>query len=124
MNARAVVSALLIPAYLSACVQWQVQAAPPQQVLAGDPDQVRITTTNHPLGLVLEEPRIEGDSLVGQRSGRSLAVALADVKTIAVLGKEDAGETSKHVVMGLGLVVLAALVAGIAASCSEESLVC
>jgi hypothetical protein len=76
------------------CVMnWQAQPAPPAQVIqATGESQVRVTL-NSGLNVVIRDPWVEGDSLVGwqQPSGKSAEVpvvrrafALHDVRTVSV----------------------------------------
>ena len=65
MSARRIISCLLLPAYLSSCMTWQVQSVSPEQVVWEEqPSQIRVTTTGHSV-VILESPRLSGDTLIG-----------------------------------------------------------
>ncbi len=112
---RRVVSAILLPVYLSSCTSWQVQSVSPEQVVEQEqPSQVRVTTTDQS-EVVLEAPRVAGDNLLGlgdrnvswagsayavSDTGSALEIPLADISHVA-LKKTDA---TKSVMLVLGIV--------------------
>ncbi len=123
MSARRILSCILLPAYLSSCTSWQVQRVSPAQVVEEEqPSQVRVTTTGLS-DVLLEEPRVSGDSLIGVPlkfswtsssyialdTASALSIPLADISQIKVR-KSDAGKT---VMLLAGLVVGAVIVKGI-----------
>ncbi|MCZ6755833.1 MAG: hypothetical protein O7E49_11020 [Gemmatimonadetes bacterium] len=121
MSARRILSCILLPAYLSSCVtNWEVQRASPEQVVDEEqPSQIRVTTTDHS-EIVLDEPRVSGDTLIGLERDLSsygsiyaapdraaaLEIPLADISHVAI-NKIDAEKSMK---LGLGVVGVALLV--------------
>ena len=121
MSAGRILSCILLPAYLSSCVtNWEVQRASPEQVVEEEqPSQIRVTTTDHS-EIVLDEPRVSGDTLIGlvrdlssygsiyAAADRAAAVEipLADISHVAI-NKIDAEKSMK---LGLGVVGVAFLV--------------
>lgn len=63
---RRIIACVLLPSYLAACMQWEVQEATPQQVVAQErqPDSIHVTLRDGSW-VVLEHPEISGDSLIG-----------------------------------------------------------
>ncbi len=132
MSARRIISCFLLPAYLSSCVAtWEVQRASPEQVVEEEqPSQIRVTTTDHS-EIVLDEPRVSGDTLIGLErdlssfgsiyaapdTAAALEIPLADISHVA-LHKTNAG---KSVLLGLGIVVglVAVLSVLYVATCSD-----
>ena len=87
MSARRILSCILLPAYLSSCVtNWEVQRASPEQVVEEEqPSQIRVTTTDHS-EIVLDEPRVSGDTLIGlERDLSSFGSIYAAPDTASVL---------------------------------------
>ncbi len=118
---RAIASALMaaMPMHIGGCATWNVQEPAPEQVIAEqEPDVIQITKTDG-TKLTVWDPRVVGDSLMGLAppedqvwaAGRAvpenvqLSVALEDVQYVAVEG------TDWGVVIGVGLIAAAALVA-------------
>lgn len=57
---------VLLASQLSSCVAWRAQQMSPQEVLARKPQSViRVTTNDDPKGIVVHQPRIVNDTLVG-----------------------------------------------------------
>ena len=122
-------SAVLLPAYLSACTSWQVPTVSPEQAITEDqPSKVRVTLTDSSV-VEMEQPRIVGDTLRGvvkSEAADSLVerdVLLADIANLEV-SKTDA---TNSVLLGLGIVA-GAIVVGAALYviscadfCSEKS---
>ena len=103
---RALLSSLLAASTLSACSSWHTQRLTPAQVIAEQhPRAVRIGRADGNR-LVLGEPQVTVDSLVGNTGGGRASVALADIREIAVR-RGDPGKT-------IGLMVLSALAAAAA----------
>src|SRR3954470_11817912 len=73
------------------CLSWKRQTVSPDQVLARHPTQVRVRLANGGR-LVVAQPTITGDSMIGARAGTvppnaappRLAVALADIQSLEV----------------------------------------
>ena len=124
---RRILSCILLPAYLSSCTAWHVQSASPAQVVQEEqPSRVRVTTIGHSDPVILLEPRVSGDTLVGfvkrdfsgaPDTASALKIPLADISHVA-LHKTNAG---KSVLLGLGIVVgmLVVSVALVAATCDD-----
>ena len=75
---------LLAAMALNGCSRWQVQQVTPQQLISDrSPRSVRIRQHSGPL-VVLREPFLRGDTILG-RSGRSeRAVSLIDVHEVSI----------------------------------------
>ncbi len=70
---------------LTACTNWQVQTAPPQQTLSArySGKTVRLTTLDNQQ-VVISRVQVRGDSITGRRQGGvPFTAALADVRDIA-----------------------------------------
>ncbi|NIM51785.1 MAG: hypothetical protein GTO22_21470 [Gemmatimonadales bacterium] len=131
---RRFVAFALLPCYLAACFSWKTQEVSPEQLVAEqEPSKVRVTRTDS-IKVVIEEPRVSGDSLRGVCIGKEYpssvqgdlfllgqqaSVALADVSSIAV-EETEVGKTALVVVAGLAVVGLAVLAAHIAATWPEN----
>ncbi|MGE5759541.1 MAG: hypothetical protein ACM37V_04175 [Gemmatimonadota bacterium] len=110
-------AALLLACYLPACTAWHTQSTPPQQVIATkQPRKLRVVRQDGSR-IELQQPRIEGDSLVGTtgvaKPGTLLprvAIALADVKAVEV----HEGDTGKTLLLVgvIGAVMVAGALAG------------
>ena len=81
---RAILGSLLAASTLSACSSWHTQPLTPARVVAEQhPPAVRIGRADGKR-LVLGEPQVTVDSLVGNSGGERASVALADIREIAV----------------------------------------
>ncbi len=134
MNIHRILSCILLPAYLSSCTTWQVQRASPEQVVTEDqPSKVRVTTTDQS-ELVVEKPRVSGDTLLGlgdwnvsltgsvytvSDTGSALQIPLADISHLAIK-KTDA---TKTVFLGLGIAagVFAVLAVAFVIECKNQN---
>ena len=77
---RRVVLPLTLLAFLSACHYWRPLEPPiAQAITEEEPGTVRVTLTDNSR-IVLEEPRISGDSLIAL--GDTVGVALNDVQQV------------------------------------------
>lgn len=113
MRRRSIALAMLLW-YVPACTTWQVtQGVTPQQLIADrHPPAVRVTLPDSSR-IVLDEPSIEGDSLVGFVGAKDSSVAAADITQIAVRKVS----TGKTVGLVFGLALLGATIAaGVALS--------
>ena len=113
MRRRAIALALLLW-YIPACTTWQVaRGITPQQLIADKhPAKVRLSLAGNSQ-VVLEEPRVAGDSLAGFVNGKDSSVVASDVTQLAI--RKVSGGRTMGLVVGLGL--LAAIVAaGVALS--------
>ena len=102
---RAVGMILLVTTSLTACTSWQVQTVAPEQVVTDQhPSAVRVQLLDGSR-VVLDSPRIEGDSLLGATAGRETGVPLAAVHNLAV--KRGSAAKSIGLVFFVGVVVFA-----------------
>lgn len=87
---------LLLPAFLAGCSSWYVQEVSPQQLVTGEqPEKIRVTLTDGSQ-VVLEQPRVSGDTLMGCRifevQGQqrcpsdlgAVSIPLSDVTDVAI----------------------------------------
>ncbi len=127
MSTRRILSCILLPAYLSSCVtNWKVQRASPEQVVEEEqPSQIRVTTTDHS-EIVLDEPRVSGDTLIGlvrdlssygsiyaaPDRAAALGIPLADISHVAI-NKIDAEKSMKLSLGVVGVAFLVMLVVGL-----------
>jgi hypothetical protein len=100
-------SFVLILVYLSACQGWHTVRVAPESLLATrEPAKVRVTTTDGSQ-IVVEQPVLRGDTLIGTSDGHNqqheVRVPLTDVRAVATRGV-SAGRT-------VGLVLIAVPVA-------------
>ncbi len=120
---RRLTCCLLLPVYLAGCSSWYVQEVSPQQLITEDqPGKIRVTLTDGSQ-MVLEQPRVSGDTLIGcevqtrqrcpsdpgalLRSGQQVNIPLSDVTDVAIQ-RTDAGKTTA-LIFGMVLVVGAAV---------------
>jgi hypothetical protein len=116
MTVRRVIACILLPTYLAACMSWQAQEAGPQQVLAEkQPNQVLVKLADGSK-LVLDEPAVSGDTLVGFAEGERASIPLDDVSALEI--KETDVALTIGGVVGV-LVVAAGLIAGITLATAE-----
>jgi hypothetical protein len=111
---------LLLLCYASGCTSWQVQQIAPAQLVADrHPSTVRVTRADHSR-LVLQQPAIVADTLVGaEASGRPAGearIAVSDVQRIEVR-HVSAGRT-----IGLALAVPVVALGVFLLSCTGECL--
>ena len=130
MSTRRILSCILLPAYLSSCTAWHVQSASPAQVVQEEqPSRIRVTTTSDSV-VILQEPRVSGDTLVGfgkrnfsgtPDTASALKIPLADISHVA-LHKTNAG---KSVLLGLGIVVgFVAVISVLYVATCDDALTC
>ena len=113
MRRRPIVVAVLV-CFLPACTVWQVQPGitPQQLIAARQPDAVRVTLPDSS-EIVIHEPTVARDSVMGVVHGMDSSVAASDVKQLAI--RKVSGGKTFGAVIGLGL--LGALIAaGVALS--------
>jgi hypothetical protein len=108
---RRLIACILLPTYLTACVTWQAQETSPEQLLAEEqPDKVLVKLADGSK-LVLEQPVIVGDSLVGLEQGEERSIPLTSALAFEVR-KTDADLTAWSVLGGVvvlgGLIFVAA----------------
>ena len=101
--------AILLLTALAACSSWQVQPVAPAELVSGSsPSQVRVQLHDG-RRLVLRQPSVRADSLVGWGDGQSVAVA--EIDSIA-LRRFDTPRT-----IGLTVLIFAVPAVLCAASC-------
>lgn len=106
------VACTVLASYLTACGSWRVQGLSPQQVLTAEqPEAIQVMRSDS-TRVVLTEPEVSGDSVVGLTEGGRLSIPLTDIASVA-LRKGDAGGT-----VGLMLGLAALAVVALAISCS------
>jgi hypothetical protein len=107
MKARARIgrrSSLVVTALLTtqivACSSWRVEPLAPEQLLQErSPAELRVKETDgHQL--VLVQPKVSGDSLIGIKNGARRGVPLTEVATVATRH----GDAGKSLLLGLGIV--------------------
>ena len=92
---------MLLLSCLIACTTWEVQEASPQQLLASEqpPDRLLVTLSDNSW-VILKEPRMSGDSLIGvvydgryhgQRleGGLTTGIRLHEVVRVEVASREE-----------------------------------
>ncbi len=117
---RRLTCCLLLPAFLAGCSSWYVQEVGPQQLITEDqPGKIRVTLTDGSQ-VVLEQPRVSGDTLMGRIASKGvtpsgemfvseqMSIPLSDVADVAIQ-KTDAGKTTA-LILGTVVVVGAAVV--------------
>ena len=120
---RRLTCCLLLPAFLAGCSSWWVQEVSPQQLVTEDqPEKIRVTLTDGSQ-VVLEQPRVSGDTLVGcqlfevqgqQRCPSDLgavSIPLSDVTGVAI-------EKTNPVKVFIVLLVVGGAVVGLVACCT------
>lgn len=107
---------MLGAATLSACTSWQVQTVSPEQVIATqNPPAVRVQRLDGSR-VVVDSPRIGGDSLVGATGGKPTGVPLADIYQLAI--RHDDGAKSVGLVLVVAAGAFLILVGMVAIACS------
>jgi hypothetical protein len=96
--------------YLGACTGWQVQPVAPAQFVADEqPSQIRVTTADtHKL--VLKNPIVRNDSILGRASGQMKGAPLGEVRQVETL-KIQVDRTVMLVVGFAAAIGMAAVVA-------------
>ena len=96
---RIIAVTLLVATSLSACTSWQVQTVTPEQVVTTQhPSAVRVQLLDGNQ-IVLDSPRIAGDSILGATGGKMTGVPLAGVHDVAVRH----GSTGKTIGLVIGV---------------------
>jgi hypothetical protein len=113
---RQLVACTVLAGYLTACTSWRVQSLSPQQVLTAEqPTEIQVMMRSDSTRVVLTQPEVSGDSLVGLTEDGRLSIPLADIASVAL----REGAPGKTVGLMLGLMALAAAaieVAGVIAA--------
>jgi hypothetical protein len=96
--------------YLGACTGWQVQPVAPAQFVADEqPSQIRVTTADTHT-LVLKNPIVRNDSILGRASGQMKGAPLGEVRQVETL-KIQVDRTVMLVVGFAAAIGMAAVVA-------------
>jgi hypothetical protein len=107
---------LLASTLLSACTSWQVQPVAPEQFVATQhPSSVRVQRLDGSRAVV-DDPRIEGESLHGLTGGKPIIVPTAEIYQIAV----KRGDTGKSIGLTVGILVGVIVIAYIALASAWE----
>jgi hypothetical protein len=102
---------------LTACTSWQVQTVTPEQVVTTQhPKAVRVQRTDGS-GVVLENPRVSTDSLLGSTAGKQTGMPLAEVSAVAT--KQPAPLKSLGLILGLAAAVYLVATSVACDSCSD-----
>ena len=115
------IAVLSAAAYLAAaCTSWQPAPTSPRPFIEEThPDRVRVTQRDGEQ-LILQSPRISGDSIVGTADGiTSAGVGLAEVQELAVR-QRDWQQTALLTVVGGALVAAAVFACFGFASCDDN----
>jgi len=114
---RRPIAAVLLLCYLAACTSWHVEKEvnPLQLISTKHPRVVRLTRADGSR-MVLDQPRIAGDSLAGVHNAVLSSVAVSDVTQVAT-PRFSAGKT---IGLFLGLSVVAVGTAVIACLSSSD----
>jgi hypothetical protein len=116
---RQLVACIVLASYLTACTSWRVQRLSPQQVLTAEqPTEIEVMRSDS-TRVVLTQPEVSGDSLVGLTNAGRLSIPLTDIASVAL----QKGDPVKTVGLMLGLTALAVVALGVAVaiSCSGHS---
>ncbi len=119
MTIRRLIACILLPCYLVACTSWKTQEVSPQQVLTDEqPDKVRVSLTDGSQ-VVLEEPVVSGDTLIGFEQDVQKSILLADVSALE-LREGDGGKTTLAIIGGVILAGGLALGVAYAVYCAGD----
>jgi hypothetical protein len=101
--------------HAGACMSWKTQPVSPDQVVAKNPDQVRVTLGNGSR-IVVARPTIIGDSLIGTAPGSDpkpamprRVIPLSDIRSVQVQ-RVNAGKTAL-LIAGVGVTAVAVIAA-------------
>jgi hypothetical protein len=84
LAARPTIAVLLLTTQLVGCTEWRAQTMSARDLIeSSHPGRLRVTRTDS-TSVVLDQPALLGDTLVGQVKGSRSAVAVADVASVAV----------------------------------------
>ncbi len=109
---------VLAPGYVAACTVWREQGAAPEQLVAQDHPKRVLVTRSDSSRLVLQQPRVAGDHLLGvSGGGAEVGVPLVDVAHVAVLKVHPA----KTTMVGLTVVGMAVVIGSLFAAAFGHS---
>jgi hypothetical protein len=116
---RQLVAGTVLASYLTACTSWQVQRLSPQQVLTTEQPTAMEVMRSDSTRVVLTQPEVSGDSLVGLTKDGRLSIPLTDIASVALRKWAPV----KTVGMMLGVAALAVVTLGVlvAIQCSGNS---
>ena len=110
MSRRPLSIALSVLVTLNACTSWQIAPTAPAQVVSErHPKQVRVRKADG-RKVVLREPLVRGDSLLGLAGRDTTGLALGEVDSLEVK-RVDAGKTTAFVLFTAGILFAVAYVA-------------
>ena len=109
MRTRQILSLFVMVSYLAGCTSWRVQPVSPQQLLETErPGKVRVHTTLQEK-LVVKEPFVRDDSLMGYVNGRATRIPLHQITKVEKK-QADAAKIGVLVFAIVGVIALAATV--------------
>jgi hypothetical protein len=100
-------------------VSWKTQEVSPEQALGeGQAEEVRLTLIDGNR-IVMEEPRLLGDSLTGMYGDRQITIPLTAVTEVEVREGShlETVALGLGILLGAGLIAIVTLHAGIAIGC-------
>jgi hypothetical protein len=104
------VACTVLASYLTACTSWRVQRLSPEQVLTAEqPTAIQVMRSDG-TRVVLTQPEVSGDSLVGLTERGRLSIPLTDIASVALLKWDPVGTVG----LMLGLAALALVAVGVA----------
>ena len=110
--ARPAMGMLLLSTQLLACTEWSTETMSARNLIeSSHPSRIRVTRTDG-THVVLNQPVLQSDTLVGQVKGSRSAVPVADVTGVAVRRTN----TVNTVLLIGGLIFITAAVAAAASS--------
>ena len=97
---------LLVLCLAGACQVWKVEPGPVPAALAAGPlpNEIRLTTTDRRM-IILQVPRVAGDSVFGARHGGAVNAVSIDAITRVERRRIDGGRTAVAVLGLAGLAV-------------------
>ena len=105
---RRLITGILLPVYVSSCTSWRLEPLSPEHVVDRNvpPSKVRLTLVDS-TRVVLEEPSMAADSVVGESQGARRAVALVDIAAVQV--RSSSTLRTALLVAGIAIATLAAI---------------
>ncbi len=97
-------SGVLLVMQVAGCVNWRVQAATPRELLDTTPPVLVRVTLADAREIVVSQPRISGDTLIGDSPRGAVRLPLADIRLLATRRTNVLG-TAGLVFLGLATVV-------------------
>ena len=117
------IACILLPTYLAACSSWKTQELSPDQVIAQEhPEKVLVKLADGSK-LVLTQPQVSGDTLMGIEGTEQRHIPLASVSAIE-LKESDAALTAAFIVGTVVVVGGVAFGLGYLIVCGGDSDVC